>query len=93
MKKTIISIRLSQEEEEILNNKCNARGIDRSSYIRELIFCENSPMNQLYSQKVRELLNEICNVCVDIRDNSRENLELGIKEMEGKVIELWQFLR
>ena len=92
MKKTVlISIRLSQEEEQILNNKCKERGVDRSTYIREAIFAENHCSN-IYNQKVRVALDIISSTCVEIRENSQEHIK-SVERLEEGVKLLWQSLR
>ena len=92
MKKSIlISIRLSEDEEIILNRKCKERGVDRSTYIRETIFSEYNRGN-IYNQKVREALDFISSACTEIRENSQEHLQ-SIERLEKGVKLLWQSLR
>jgi hypothetical protein len=92
MKKTnSISIRLSEEEEKILNHKCKERGVDRSTYIREAIFSENNRSN-IYNQKVRVALDIISGTCIEIRENSLEHLQ-SVERLEEGVKLLWQSLR
>lgn len=90
-KSALISIRLSEKEQEILNCKCKERGVDRSTYIREVIFTENNS-SKLYDLKVREALDVISGACIEIRESSKEYLK-SVERLEEGVKLLWHSLR
>ena len=90
MKKMIqINVRISEEENAILEKKVQERGIGKSAYIREAIVNEKVPV--IYTSQFRQALEHVCALYlhidqIDMNENQKREYKQGV---EG----LWHCLR
>lgn len=90
MKKMIqINIRISEEENLILEKKARERGVGKSAYIREAIVNEAMPV--IYTTQFRQAVEHICALHpyidqIDMDESKKREYKQGV---EG----LWRYLK
>lgn len=84
-----INIRLTEEEEKILQKKANERGVTKSAFIRQSVFMQES--GGIYDLQFRKAVEHICELypyidALDISDEVKWSYKQGVRL-------LWQYLQ
>ena len=88
--RTQINVRLTQEEQKLLQTKANSMGISVSAYIRQCAFRQETTTG-IYNPRFKKAVEDVCSL-YPVREELQISDELKCKYAEG-VGMLWQFLK
>ena len=91
--KRSLRIELIEEDYELLEKKRKKRGVDKSTYIRELI--RDNHTSSALSEEVKQALDDISSAGMELRyrDNITDDEKRAIEQLEKGVRTLWRCLR
>lgn len=86
------SVRMTDEEDKIVEEEAKKRGITKSEYIRKKVFAKERTEDSIYTKQFRECMENITDSVNELYEISGEKQKEKANEMLERVGALWLFL-
>lgn len=86
------SVRMTDEEDKIVEEEAKKRGITKSEYIRKKVFAKERTEDFIYTKEFRECMENITDSVNELYEISGEKQKEKVNEMLERVGALWLFL-